>query len=583
MCGINGIVHLKQSSPEELKEQINSMVRAIKHRGPDEQEICVFPHAALAVNRLAIIAPKEHVTVQKNHNNFYSLFNGEIVNYKNLRHFLNNPSQYGDSDTGLILPLYEKLGPSFIKHLAGMFAIAVYDDKNNLLHLWRDPLGIKPLYYYYDNSSIIFSSEIKAIYQALWQKPSISFAAIDHILRFRFHPGRDTIFSSIHRVLPGEHITFSRKGIQRERYWNLANNSKVLSKVSQKEHQELLSSIVKENAYADVPGGFFVSGGLDSSLVTVLAKQFNSSYSQPISISFLPHPVHDETYGKLLEKNLKTSFSWVTITDEAARDALTSLVPFMDEPLENPIHVGTFLMAKRAHELGIKSVITGDGSDEFFLGYERHVPWFTKTPKEAQEEYPRWLWTEKPEEANELYSSWAKEHTTPMIDAQKTVLEPFTDIEKVLRFERWERLQEYHCTRLDRMTMAWGVEAKVPFLDHRLVEYTLKVPLKTLFGTTGKGWLQGIASDYLPPEIIHRPKVHFPSLPDQWLTGKGIFWMREVLLSPHAKIQNLFDRPILERYIQEHEKGTIKHGRLLWAIMALELWLEGYPSASSII
>jgi len=219
--------------------------------------------------------------------------------------------------------------------------------------------------------------------------------------------------------------------------------------------------------------------------------------------------------------------------------------------------------------MGLKSVLTGDGSDEFFLGYERHVCWFTKSKKEAQSEYPRWLWTATPDEAHELYLPWVQEHIKPM--------PTFKNINEVLRFERWERLQEYHCSRLDRMTMAWGVEAKVPFLDHRLVEYSLKVPLKKLFGKTGKEWLQDIARPYLPQEIIRRPKVHFPSLPNEWLSGKGVDWMSSILLDRGAKVAVFLNKKTLEKYIQQHKSGEIKHGRLLWALVSLELWLDRYP------
>ncbi len=202
----------------------------------------------------------------------------------------------------------------------------------------------------------------------------------------------------------------------------------------------------------------------------------------------------------MLEKYLKTKFEWVDITDSGARQALLELTKFIDEPLENPIHIGTYLMAKRTHELGIKSVLTGDGSDEFFLGYARHACWFNHSVSPTVE-YPKWLWTLKPEEADELYTPEAKASVRPMIDASGKKIEPFLNVNQMLVFERLDRLSEYHNMRLDRMTMAHGVEARVPFLDYRVVDYALQIPLKNLFGVTGKGWLQDVARPLVPPGV----------------------------------------------------------------------------------
>ena len=487
MCGINGIVYTESVEPEILKRQIEGMAFTTHHRGPDQQDTLLLPQVALAFNRLSIIAPSGQHAIQKSERRLYSMCNGEIVNYKSLQKELNNPSQYGESDTALILPLYEKFGHSFIKKLAGMFAIAVYDEQNRELHLWRDPLGVKPLYYYHDDACILFSSEIKSIYQALPVKPVIEFASVEHILRYRFHSGRNTVFPLIHRVLPGEHIIFSRKGEQHEQYWTLENNAIVDEKLSIKSAREFLEEIVEEYTHADTPGGIFLSGGLDSSLVAALAMQSKNSYQTALSLSFQPNPVIDEKYAALFERQFKNQFHWISISDALARTAMEAAIPFFDEPLENPIHVGTFLLAQRANELGIKTVLTGDGADEIFLGYERYEPWLQQTTAKAQKEYKNYLFNIKPNESEEIYSPWSKTHTIPMRNNDGTPSEPF-DTVNIFKFERWERLQEYHCMRLDRMTMAWGVEARVPFLDHRLVEYSLRLSTKTLFGARGKAW-----------------------------------------------------------------------------------------------
>lgn len=460
-----------------------------------------------------------------------------------------------------------------------MFAIDVHTPSEGKVQLWRDPLGIKPLYYYQSGDTVIVSSEVKSIHAVMPEEPEVDFAAIDHILRYRFQPGRSTVFPEIHRVLPGETVLFDRDGISHEQYWNLGSNKKELAQdIGIDQFRRLLVQVIQEHAQADVPGGFFVSGGLDSSLVTSIAlrEAGDSSFRQPISLRFSPHSVVDEEYGKVLEKSLKTPFEWVELSDEIARQTLIEVVQYMDEPLENPIHVGTYLMAKRARELGIKSVLTGDGSDEFFLGYERHANWFNHP--NPIENYPRLHWTVKPEEAKELYTPEAAAAVKPMVDGFGNQVEPFLTLDQALVFERRERLPEYHNMRLDRMTMAHGVEARVPFLDHRIVDYSLQIPVETLFGDSGKGWLQEVAKPWLPSEILNRPKVLFPSLPDQWLSGEGADWAAEILLDPAAQTRKWLKPDVVEKYIREHKDQTHLRGKQLWAMVALELWLQNQIS-----
>jgi len=576
MCGIHGIVTINKQPKQKLQYKVDRMLEKTKYRGPDQTDTLVTDHSALGMNRLAIVAPNENATIQfSQHNKMYALFNGEIVNHQEVRKKLKNPPLNQHSDTSIILPLFHEYGQKFIQYLAGMFAIAIYNEHDHSLQLWRDPLGIKPLYYYDTKDTVIFSSEIKAIYAVMDVPPEPAFSALDHELRYRFHPGRDSTFPEIKRALPGETVIFQNGKISRSAYWSLSPNPKYLDKsITLDDFREVFSKIIDEQAQSDVKSGFFVSGGLDSSLVTAMALKQKSSYTVPISIRFSPTSVEDEQYGELLEKTLHTPFEWVMISDETARQTLIELSAFLDEPLENPIHIGTYLMAKRAKEVGVKSVLTGDGSDEFFLGYDRHVCWFENHKVPPSVEYPTWLWALTPDDAKRLYRNDARAMQKPMIDALGKTIEPFQSVDQMLQYERFDRLSEYHNNRLDRMTMAHGVEAKVPFLDHRLVEYALKIPHADLFGTDGKKWLRDAAVPWLPQEIIHRKKVHFPSLADQWTAGNGADWSSEILLDSGAHIRKWIRQDVLETYIQKHKSGTVKKGRQIWALLVLELWLQ---------
>jgi asparagine synthase (glutamine-hydrolysing) len=483
MCGINGIVDFNGRDSKDLPMKVSLMQQAIKHRGPDDSEVVAFQKAAFGMNRLAIVAPEVRSTVQSTRDHIlFAVFNGEIVNHIDLRKCLKNAPGIDLGDSAVILPLFEELGENYVEKLAGMFAIAIYDRLNNKLQLWRDPLGIKPLYYSHSNGRVVFSSETKAVYAVADQVPEADFSALDDCLKYRFHPGRETVFPGIQRVLPGETITFADEKESHRQYWMLRPNDKTSEVREEKrvdEFRKLLMRVVQENTKADVKGGYFVSGGLDSSLITAIGLQNDSTYQQAISLKFSPNPVEDEPYAEFLEKHLGTTFEWVDVSDETARKTLEEAVAFMDEPLENPIHIGTYLLSKRAQELGIKSVLTGDGSDEFFIGYNRHQPWFQKGANPTIE-YPQRLWTLSPTEANELYTDEAKSKVRPMLNYSGEPVEPFTNVDQALHFERFDRLTEYHCNRLDRMTMARGVEARVPFLDRRIVDLALQIPLPEL-------------------------------------------------------------------------------------------------------
>lgn len=576
MCSIYGIIYFKDVTSNLLKSKMDLMSKLSLYRGPDDQETFIGKNCAIGINRLAIVGTNETANVIKSANKkIYSVMNGEISNFKELKRqnlFLQN--LYSDSQ--IIIPLYENLGQEYINNIYGMFSIAIYNKENHELQLWRDPMGIKPLYYLYNSDYLIFASEIKMIYVAADRKPTLDLAAIDHILKYRFNPGRQTIFREINRVLPGEHIQVKKDLITYDRYWKLGINAANESKADYniEEFRELFKKVIGENVQSDVKGGFFTSGGLDSSLVTALSlKEFEkSSYNQPFSIAFTPNPVVDEEYGKILEKFLNTKFEWISISDDLARSTLENIVSFYDEPLENPTHVGTYLMAKKAHEMGIKSILTGDGSDELFLGYERHTCWLKSECPTRN--YAKTLWTMEPISSNILYNDDMKQVVTPIINGRNNLIEPINDMKQALLFEREERLVEYHNMRVDKMTMANSVEAKVPFLDRRIVEYSLRIPVDKLHGSNGKEWLKKVSANWLPDSIINRKKILFPSLPNQWLCGKGVNWCAQLLLDHSSNIKSIFNQKILFDYVYLERNGENPFGRLLWAIVTLELWLN---------
>ena len=578
MCGISGLILQEKIGKVDISNKLSAMLDAISHRGPDDNGTHVTEKLGLGTNRLQIVgAPGISPVHYARDGKLVAVFNGEIVNFKQLARDYNIALD-GDSDGAVILPLYQRFGVDFVAKLAGMFSIAIYDEDVNILQLWRDPLGVKPLYFYSRNGSFYFSSEIKSIKRVVDSQLSLDVSAFHNIIQYRFHPGRKTIYNEIYRVLPGETITYKDGAIDRRFYWTASLNSNVAPSnlvEMEEEFDDLFNRILQENCIADVPGGFFVSGGLDSSGIFGMALNKNERYRTPISLQFGQHSTSDLEYGQKLERELGTPFEWVNVTDQDAIETLQKVVCFQDEPIENPTHVCTYLMAQRASDLGIKTILTGDGADELFYGYSRFASFFQEQVDAPGAQYHAQLVSGHGKSIlRSLFKTEVYEQCHAPRDIDGDLIGEFHSFDDVSRFEQRNRLPEYHCMRLDRMTMAWGVEARVPFLDRRVAEFAQRIPATTHYGNDGKDFLRSVLRKYIPNAIINRPKQFFPSLPDQWLRGRGNEWTKEVLLDPGAEVSNLFKRKELERLIDDHGSEKANHGRLLWSITVIELWLK---------
>lgn len=590
MCGISGIISFENTPDKKLEEKIHIMNAITKHRGPDTSEVKVSEAVALGVNRLAIVGVSDNTAIYTTSTNFADIiYTGEIVNSRTIADKFSLEVNGKTCDGAVIAPLYEKMGSVFVEELAGMFAIAMYDRELGELHLMRDTSGIKPLYYSVSGDSVYFASEIKAIQAVIGEPVAISFSALSNIMRYRFNAGVTTIFPSIKRVLPSQYIKISQGKICKHffsektfdqtsprllgaRYGNKNDNISIC------DFRNILRDVILENTRADVNGGVFVSGGLDSSAIASIAKQYDTPYKTLISINFEPQSVNDEVYGRHLEEHLETPFEWVTIRPEDARKNLEELVFYLDEPLENPTHVGTYMMAKRANDLGLKTVLTGDGADEYFLGYERFGSLFGRGQDISFSKYTQQLWSLDSSIFQDLFTPKGHGLLESQGNGSRKSIQRFHSIHEILRLEQTERLPEYHCMRLDRMTMAWGVEARVPFLDRRVTEFSNKIDPSIRYGQGGKDWLKEVVAPFLPKSIVERKKDFFPSLPGHWIREGGVDWASEILLAENNEICEFLNQAALERWIKQHQNGTQDYGRILWACLVLELWLRAQKS-----
>lgn len=420
------------------------------------------------------------------------------------------------------------------------------------------------------------------------ESTDINFNVINNIIRYRFNVGDKTVFPKISRVLPGQYLRISHNQIKTHFYskskvdqickqniestqCNEKNKIKNLTDIN---FSDIFRTVVLENTKSDVKGGVFVSGGVDSSAIASVIAKHDTKFKTLISLKFESQSANDEIYARQLEDYLETKFEWVSISSEDARKSIEEIVFYLDEPLENPTHVGTYMMAKKASELGVKTVVTGDGADEYFLGYERFDSLFGNKIDRTFSKYTNKLWSLSPALFEELYTPKAHSLVKPLLDPRNKKILPFQSIEEILRLEQTERLPEYHCMRLDRMTMAWGVEARVPFLDRRIIEYANHIPPSVRYGKNGKGWLKKMVSPLLPTSILERKKDFFPSLPCHWIREGGTEWVAGILLDKNAAIADWFNQSTIELWLNRHRKSEHDYGRILWASAVLELWLK---------
>ena len=568
MSSIFGIIHNDEMDGEIVRNKMETMCELTKHRGFNQKDMALYRKVALGVNSLFETDKQRTIGFA---NDCYCILHGTIVNFNN---FTDDICSTECSSSAFSF-LYAKYGSDFVKKLSGAFVLAIYDEKDNSLHLWRDQLGVELLYYYHQGNTLIFATEIKAIYSILDEKPAISFSALDDILRYRVvYSDNDTVFVQIKKVMPGEHVIFKNGNVKRDQYWELEANAQHIDKTNKQkqadveEFTELFEKVMKQYLKGEVFGGFFTSGGLDSSLINAASFQLGSkNYTQPITMRFSPNPVSDEEYCLMLEKIFNVKFEWVDLTDEIARKTLVEISTFQDEPVEAPGQIGTYLMAQRARELGIKSIITGDGSDEIFLGYYRYTIWENTTDKRR---YNSLIRTMSSVDADFIYNDTAKE----ALNSKKYAPEQVKNIDEALVYERRFHFPQNHGARLDIMTMANGIEVRTPLLDNRIVEFTFKLSTKELLGGIGKRFLKSVAAKYLPQNLIHRNKQVFPSLPSQWLRDSGIAFAKEILLDSSSYSSRFFKKDALEDLINKHASGERDIGRALWGIMTVDLWYE---------
>jgi len=616
MCGICGIVNFDRSEPVD-PDLVERMTTAMVHRGPDDDGYFVEANAGFGHRRLSIIdlgGGKQPIFNEDG--SILIVFNGEIYNYAELTAKLTGLGHtfQSRSDTEAIVHAYEQYGDACVDHLRGMFAFAIWDRRCKRLLVARDRLGIKPLYFYQCDGFLAFASEIKSLLQIPAVSRVVNPEALEPYLTLRYVPGPQTMFKGISKLQPGHLLVMDAHGVRIRKYWDLKyrRDEGISSEDYLGRFQELFEESVKLRLVAEVPLGVFLSGGLDSSAILAVMsklrgreriKTFSVGYEVP---STQEDSVNEFEYARLAAKAFGAEHHEFKLTAADFRDSLTDLVWYLDEPLADDSCIPLYFIARLARK-HITVVLSGEGADEILAGYgiykrmlaieaayeqfPRLTPWVARNlasvfPGQVVQRYARWASLPMEERYRgvsmgmptalrcELLGRQAGQ--TAADDAFRFCFEavPKKDVlNRMLYADAKIWLPDDLLLKADKMTMANGLELRVPFLDHKLVEFAATLPAHLkLKGSTGKFLLREAMQNVLPKRIINRSKKGFPVPTESWLRGDLKDFVHDTLLASNAACRGYMEPRVIERIVGEHERGTENRRQELWTLLVFEVW-----------
>jgi asparagine synthase (glutamine-hydrolysing) len=619
MCGIVGIVNL---NPRETVDEarLKGMRDVLRHRGPDGEGLWIDGPVGLGHRRLAIVDVAGGAQPMTNEDQtVWLVYNGEIYNHAALRPGLEaRGHRYQTrSDTETILHLYEEEGERCVERLQGMFAFAVWDRREGRLLLARDRLGIKPLYYARTERELLFASEIKPILAAGGVRPAFNEAILPEFLATRFVSGEETFFRGVRKLLPGRTLSWSLAGgLRTRRYWRLplgvVEDSRTLEEQGEAVRARL-EGVVRSHLMSDVPLGLFLSGGLDSSALAGLMARMTREPIHTFAVGLDEPDANELAYARLVARSVGARHRDVTVTRQEFFDALPTLVWHEDEPIAFPSSVLLNFVSRLARD-HVKVVLTGEGADELFLGYN----WYRVTA--WNERLGRPYWALAPASLRGLTRGlirrlpWSlrryagRSFLALERDPRALFCEPFATFPEVLQqdiladtsllarrepYAEWLRtyaearggtldrmsradLETYLVELLmkqDQMSMAASIESRVPFLDHEFVEHITTLPARfKVRGWRTKAVLREAVRDVVPRAVLRRRKMGFPVPVGRWLRGASWPLVEELVLSPRALGRRLFEPAALRRLAEDHRAGVDQHGDRLWLLLTLELW-----------
>ena len=618
MCGIAGIAVLG-AGPPPAYGQIKAMCDTIRHRGPDDEGIHIKDSVGLGMRRLSIIdLSGGSQPIFNEDRSIRVVFNGEIYNFKELRSKLESSGHIfrTKTDTEVIVHAYEEYGEDFPEYLNGMFAFALHDSARRKLFLARDHMGIKPLYYSIRAGHIIWGSEIKAILATDLVECSLNMDALGEFLAWEYVPGKKTLFKEINKLEPGAmlRVDLNRSSWDISHYWDVPGIDEDFSQTPGQWEEQIdnkISECVQRQLISDVPLGAFLSGGVDSSLVVASMEN-----AKTFSIGFDDPTYNELKWARKVASHLNTEHFDDVIRPQAG-ELFGKLMYFMDDPIGDFSIFPTYLVSRHARK-NVTVALSGDGGDELFGGYETYIadslagyygyipecfrkkiiePAINKLKprpskkglinkairfaegirEPAELSHARWriftgdamrelLFTPQ---ARSEFKGPAGSHITKLFKRAKG-RQP---LNKSLYVDLKSYLTDNCLVKMDRMSMAVSLEARVPLLDKELVELAFRIPdhLKTAKGKT-KILLKRVACRHVPKECVYRPKEGFSIPIKHWLKKELRPMMEELLNGDHIKKDGIFQAETVNRLKKEHLSGTSNHSHILWSLMVFHDW-----------
>ena len=586
MCGICGEYRLDGSLPD--LNHIQVMLTKLEKRGPDHSGTfsdgaLAFGHRRLSILDLSEKANQPMIDPQLS---LALVFNGTIYNHPELRKILQAKGHtfFSTGDTEVILKAYAEWGRDCVKRFLGMFAIAIWDLKEKTLFLARDRMGIKPLYYSQSSNGFRFASNVQALLETGDIDTRIDPIALHH--QFTLHaviPAPRTILQGVRKLEPAHSLLIKANGEQNlERYWTLdaTRPEKELSDEEWTEaiHESLKTAVRRRNAISDVPVGVLLSGGLDSSLLVALLDEIGIDDIRTFTIGFDDQPEekgNEYEFSDAVVERFNTNHTKVHIPNEHTLTRLPEAIANMSEPMFGQDAIGFYLLSEQVAK-DVKVVQSGQGADEVFGGYF----WYNKMHQakgEPLERFRQFYFDRDHDEMAEMLMPdyIGRDYTA---ETMKALLEqPQADqyIDQVLRADVTTLIVDDPVKRVDNMTMAWGLEARVPFLDHELVELAAKMPPHMKLQDGGKYVLKKISRGLIPDSVIDRKKGYFPVPALKFVRGEFLDFMRDILNSQACRERGLYQRPYVEKLLEKPEDYLTRiQGSKLWHMALLEHWLQ---------
>lgn len=625
MCGIAGFIG------EGNREILENITNTLRHRGPDDVGFFLEGKVGLGHRRLSIIDLNTgRQPIFSEDKSVVVVFNGEIYNFLELKKELEKKGHNfsTQTDTEVIVHLYEEVGEQVFSRLNGMFAIALYDKKQEKLILARDRLGEKPLHYAKFGQTLIFGSEIKALLQHPLVKRDLDFNSLNKYLVYEYVPSPATIFKNIYKLKPGEYLVYQKGNLAIKTYWDISFDK--YEKLSEKDYldqlDQRLAEAVKKRLISDVPLGIFLSGGIDSTTIGYYAQKSAATNIKTFCIGFEDSSFDESAYAKLAADFLKTEHYHQVFSSKDLLDLIPHIAEMLDEPLADASIVPTYLLSKFTRQK-VTVALGGDGGDELFAGYPtfqayklfkfyQRFPGFLRQltsllinrlptsfdnisfdfrlkkfilGEQYQPEIRNQIWLGsflpaevgsllKPELKNQLQNNDLFEDINNLLKNIKSEKEENRLIYLYLK----QYLQDDILVKVDRASMFNSLEVRAPFLDHTLVDFINSIPFEyKLKGWTTKYLLKKLMADKLPKEIINRPKKGFGIPVAKWISEDLKDFVLDILAESKIKREGIFNYDYIKILLEDHLSGRKDHRKRLWALIIFEEWLNQWSLTSN--